>query len=327
MRSGLGLVLFGTLVMCACLSTVRVKRDPLPVTDKDKNRTAVSGVPFYIKVAKCKQETSWLQPFYTLTLKKTSIFKFVNEKAAKAKDPNAKPPESVVRFTVMKVLSLSQFGSEDVRNLKAMLNKPGAADPLQAKAIEDTWKKISDLPDYVPLAVTEDNLVASSDVFETTNTSVAEAVVDYSRVYYYNAPRPWVGTSQLDAKFASDGTLTEASAQVQGQTLSTILSALPISTLLTKAVGAGAAAAEALPPDAVQQTFQYDLTIVEDGYTHTHDRCVDFALPCLIDKGGVKTDFALTVQSSSQSASKKDDANTVKVNGSIVLPASTGDKK
>jgi hypothetical protein len=326
MRLAFASVLLGAFVMSGCLSTVRVKRDPLQMTENAKKNTNVSGVPFYVKVAKCKQETSWLQPFYTLTLKKTSIFKFVDEKAAKAKNPAAKPPESVVRFTVTKVLSLSQFGSTDVRNLKAMLSKPGPADPAQAKAIEDAWKKISDLADYLPLAITEDTLVSSSDATLATNTAVAEAVVDYSRVYYYNAPRPWVGTSQLDAKLASDGTLTEASAQVQGQTLSTILSALPISALITKAAGAGAVAAEVPPPEAIEETFQYELTIVEDGYTHTHDRYVDFVLPCQIAKDGVKSDFALTIQASGQSTGKKDDGNTVKVNGSIVLP-STDNKK
>jgi hypothetical protein len=263
---------------------------------------------------------------YTVTLKKTSIFKFVDEKAAKVKDPSAKPPESIVRFTVTKVLSLSQFNSDDIRTLKGMLSKPGPADLLQARAIEDSWKKISDMPDYLPLAVNEDNLVGSNDVLEVSNTSTSEAVVDYSRVYYYNALRPWVGTSQIDVKFASDGTLNEASAQVQDQTLSTILSALPISTLLTKAATGTLAAAER-PPDASQETFQYDLTVAEDGYNHTHDRYVDFTLPCSIDKGGVKTDFALTIQRSGQSTSKKDDGNTVKVSGSIVLPASSSDKK
>lgn len=326
MRFAFACALLGTVTLCGCLSTVRVKRDPLTMTEKEKGSTKVSGIPFYIKVAKCKQETSWMQPFYTLTLKKTSTFKFVDEKAAKAKDPAAKPPESVVRFTVTKVLSLSQFTSDDVRNLRAMLSKPGQADALQARAIEDTWKRISDLQDYLPLAISEEQLVASKDSIQATNTSSPEAVVDYSRVYYYNAPRPWVGSSQLDAKLASDGTLTEGSAQVQGQTLSTILSALPISTLLTKAAGAAAAAAVP-PPEAVTETLQYDVTIVEDGYTHTHDRYVDFALPCPVEKDGVKKDFALTIQPSGQTTGKKDDSNTVKVSGAIVLPASGSDKK
>jgi len=326
MRLALGFVLIGTIGMCGCLNTVRVKRDPLPIPATYKNNTNVSGVPFYIKVAKCKQETSWLQPVYTLTLKKTSVFKFIDEKAAKKNDATAKPPDSIVRFTVTKVLSLSQFNSSDVSTLKAMLSKPGPADAVQAKAIEDLWKNISQLPEYLPLAMGEDKLVGSTDVFEASNTSTAEAVVDYSRVYYYNAPRPWIGTSQINVKLASDGTLTEVSAQVQSQTLSTVLSALPISTLLTKAAF-GTAAAGTPPPDATVETIQYDLTIVEDGFTHTHVRYVDFALPCPIDKDGVKTDFALTVQRSGQSASKKEDANTVKVSGSIVLPAPSSDKK
>ena len=326
MRSTLGLLLLGTILMGGCLSTIRVRRDPLPMTDKERNSTKLSGVPFYVKVAQCKQETSWLELFYTLTLKKTSTFSFVDEKAAKAKDPSAKPPAPVVRFTVTKVLSLSQFNSSDVRLLKAMLTKPGPADPLQARAIEGAWKKISDVPDYLPLAMGEDALVNSPEVVQSTNTATPEAVVDYSRVYYYNAPRPWIGTSQLGAKLASDGSLTEASAQVQGQTMSTILSALPISTLLTKAAGAGAAAAAAPPAEAVQETFQYEMTTVEDGYIHTHSRYTQYALPCPVAAGGVKTDYALTIQSSAQ-AGKKDESNTVKVNGTIVLPASGTETK
>lgn len=328
MRSTLGFLLLGPiLLMCGCLSTIRVTRDPLSMTGKEGTSTKLNGVPFYVKVAKCKQETSWLQPFYTLTLKKTSIFSFVDEKAAKAKDPNAKPPAPVVRFTATKVLSLSAFSSSgDVRTLNAMLAKPGPVDLPQAGVIENAWKNISNLPDYVPLAVGEDALVNSSNVVQVTNTAMPEAVVDYSRVYYFNAPRPWVGTSQLDAKLASDATLTEASAQVQGQTLSTILSALPISTLLTNAAGAGAAAAATLPAEAVQEKFQYEMTTVEDGYSHTHSRYTQYALPCPVAAGGVKADYALTIQSSALAA-KKDESNTVKVNGTIVLPDSGTVKK
>jgi hypothetical protein len=155
-----------------------VTRDPLDVPGqaKSKNSVDVNGVPFYIKVGKCKQETSWLQPFYTLTLKKTSVFKFVDEKAAeedaaKNKLSKPKPPDPIVRFTVTKVLSLSQFDTSDVRNLRGMLAKPGPADLLQARAIEDTWKLITDMPDYLPLTISEDALLSSRDAFETSNTS------------------------------------------------------------------------------------------------------------------------------------------------------------
>ena len=52
MRSTLSFVLLGTITMCGCASTLRVKRDPLPVTEAYKSSTDVSGIPFYIKVAK-----------------------------------------------------------------------------------------------------------------------------------------------------------------------------------------------------------------------------------------------------------------------------------
>jgi hypothetical protein len=324
MRSRLTFVLLGTIAMCGCLSTVRLNRDPLSLTDKNKRNTKVLGVPFYVKVAKCKQETSWLQPVYTLTLKKTSIFSLRDESTVKAHDANSRPTDSVVRFNVTKVLSLSQINSNDVQNLKTLLSQPRAADLLQARVIDDAWKNISGIPDYQPLAANEDALVGSGDVFELSNASNAETVVDYSRLYYYNAPRPLIGTSQIDATFASDGTLTEASAQVQGQTLSTILSTIlsvvSPSALLTNASNVGTFAAAALPPDAVQETFQYELTTVETGYIHTHARYVDFALPCPLDKGGVRKDFSLLIQSLRQAMDKKNDGNTVKVKGTIDIP-------
>ncbi len=316
MRGVLSTVVIGSIAMCGCVSTVRINKAP---TTDALNTTEVKGVPFYVKVAKCKQETSWLQPVYTLTLKKTTNYRFVDEKAAKAANPNAKSPDPVVR-TATKTFSLSQFNTEEVRKLRALLSKPGEATPSEVKDIEAQWNTVAGWPDYVAVAVDEDILMNSKDVFEVSNTSTPEAVVDYGTTYYYNAPRPWVGSSQIDAKLAADGTLTEGSAQVQSQTLSTILSALPISTLLTKAAGAGAAAAEVLPPEATKETIQYELTIAESGYTHTHTRYREFTLPCAVEATGVRADYALTIQTSGQGTTKKDDGNTVKIDGSVVLP-------
>lgn len=330
MRGVLSTVLIGSGVMCGCLSTVRINKAPTPPA---LSTGEVKGVPFYVKVGKCKQETSWLQPVYTLTLKKTTTYRFVDEKAAKTANPNAKPPDPVVH-TATKTLSLPQFNSDDVRTLRGLLGKPGEATAIEAKAIDDQWKKIADRPDYVAVAVKEDALINSDEVLEVSNTSTPEAVVDYATTYYFNAPQPWVGSSQINVKLAADGTLTEGSAQVQNQTLSTILSALPISALLTTAVGAGAAAAAAPPlkglaapaPEATKETTQYELTITESGYTHTHSRYQEFKLPCAVEASGVRTDYALAIQSSGQGTSKKDDSNTVKVDGSIVLPKPTANK-
>jgi hypothetical protein len=322
MRGFLSTVVIGSVVMCGCQSAVRISR--APTTDALSTK-AVEGVPFYIKVAKCKQETSWLQPVYTLTLKKTTTYRFVDEQAAKTANPTAKPPDPVVH-TASKTLSLSQFNTQDVRILRALLSKAGDATPGDVKDIEEKWNVVAVWPDYVAVPVNEDTLINSKDVFEVSNTSMPEAIVDYGTTYYYNSKRPWAGSSQIGAKLAADGTLTEGSAQVESKTLSTILAALPISALLTKAVGAGVAALGKLPPELTRATTQYELMITEAGYTHTHSRYSDFTLPCTVDANGVTKDYALAIQSSAQGAAKKDDSNTVKVDGAIVLPKPPANK-
>src|SRR5208283_5318929 len=114
-----------SLSLTGCLSTVRIKRAPLSKTEIDaqNKQTKVEGIPFYIKVAKCKQETSWLQPVYTLILKKTVSQKFVDQDAAdtaaeackkeKLQNPKAsckdKPKLDENVSTRTQVLSLSQF--------------------------------------------------------------------------------------------------------------------------------------------------------------------------------------------------------------------------
>src|SRR5262249_27860377 len=147
------------------------------------------------------------------------------------------PPPQVTSSS--KVLALTGMDTS-VTNLRVLLGKPFSADEgvpsqqAQVRQIEDLWTQISQKPDYDPFKVAEDTLTASNDAFLASNTSAVDTFVDYSRTYYYNSPRPWVGSSQVDAKLASDGTLTEGSAQNQTQTLSTLVSALPVSSVLTK---------------------------------------------------------------------------------------------
>jgi len=304
------------LVLSGCLSTVRIKRDP--ITGTSTNKQDVAGIPFYVKTAKCKQESTWIEPVYTLTLKKTTTYKFLND--AEAKKVDAKLPAPEVR-TASKVLSKSQFQpstNAPLQTLLALLNKPNTSAP-DIIAIENAWALIIAKDDYIPLSTSEDDLIkAGKEVIETANTSTPEVVVDYKTVYYYNAPRPWVGTSQVDAKLAADGTLTEGSAQVQGQTLSTILTAVTsvFSTVVSKIPSFGPGA----PPDATSTTTQYDLTVQKEAYQHTHTRYGDFSNPCAPAPGGVLDNYALTITLPNQPSSAKDDSSTVKVSGTVTLP-------
>jgi hypothetical protein len=320
MRLTLVLVFFSSVSLCGCLSTVRVKSGPAGATSNSQKYDNVPGIPFYTKTAMCKQETVWTEPVYTLALKRTTTFKFVDE--AKAKAAGSKLPAPVVR-TTRKVLSLSQFHptNQDLQTLLSLLNKSAtSADPdVDIPQIDAAWDALNAHPDYVPLSISEDQIAQSPNAILIAKTSAPEAVVDYATAYYFNAPRPWVGSSQIDEKLAADGTLTEGSAQVQSQTLSTILTAVTsiFTSVLSKVPSFGIVAQ---PPDATTTTDQYELTVQKDLYQHLHSRYVIFAKPCPIEL--VTTSYALTISAATQAPASKDDPNTVKVSGTITLPKS-----
>jgi len=360
-RGTIRTVLLATLCLCAiltgCLSTARIKRSPTDPTQaaQQNRKTDVPGIPFYVKVGQCEQETQWLQPFYTLTLKKTITTKFKDEAAAKAQDDECKacakacagtppadakactqcqakypkgcepaptlPPPQVSTNT--QVLSLSNFQKPEVHNLQVAVNSynPAGSDaPEAAKKgadnIDALWNTIFAWEYYLPLTRNEDTLVASSDAILIANKSTVERVVDYTRTYYYNTPRPWVGSSQLEVDLDAEQTLTKGTAMVQSQTLSTILSALPTSSVLTSVANAGlgagkvaALAAAPTNPYTPKEVIEYQLTIVQNAYRHTHTRyVVPPKVPCDIVSGGVKDNYALSIDTA-PSVAPQPDAN------------------
>jgi hypothetical protein len=273
---------------------------------------------------------------YTLTLKRTIAHRFKDEAAAKAADAKL-PATQVISNT--KVLSLAQMDG-NVASLTSALSKPVSVDESipnqqqQAQQIEGLWNTISGRLDYNPFGVSDTALVATNEVYLASNTSTVETMVDYSRTYYYNSPRPWVGSSKIDAKLAADGTLTEGSAENQTQTLSTFVSALPISGVLTKVaeLGLGTPVTGAIPgakPVEIIRTVTFELTIQQQAYRHTHSRYVPFTNPCPVVAEGVTcpsgTGAGACPPYSTQvepvdNAPAKDDSNSVKVNGTISLP-------
>ena len=311
MRVIVSVPLLLSLALTGCLDTARVKRAPVdPGRLANSNqKTNVPGVPFYVKVGVCKQETTWLQPYYTLLLKKTLSEKFRNEVAAKKADEECKnarrpsaeekpcerapelgPAEVSIRS---QVLGLESFQSPDVQQLRSLVSGKNVTEV--SAAIEDVWAKIAALPPYSPFQRSEAELVSSKDAILLANKASAETMPDYSRMYYYNNPQPWIGTSTLDAHFNPDGTLTEVSSTVNSQTLQAVLSALPISSVLTSLVPKG-------PPQegpfATEKTVAYELTMQTSAYTHTHSTYAkEFSTPCVAKAGGVtEQPYALSIE-------------------------------
>ena len=181
---------FFLFVLTGCLDTARIKRAPLHPTAEEEQQTNVPGVPFYVKVAQCKQETTWLQPYYALTLKKTITTKFADEAWAKDQDEGARrgaklAPGRQPTFRLVTSARRSTRGARrrpccrlprspsepryfpwsdchqkpEVHTLQVEIssyNSAAISAPSDADKIDGLWKTILSWQFYLPLAVKED---------------------------------------------------------------------------------------------------------------------------------------------------------------------------
>jgi len=216
-----------------------------------KTTGSVDGVPFYPKKARCRQEIVWFEPAYTLTL------------AALVPDKDG-TLQTHPRGAV--VLSRSKFVSPELNSLVKLLNNPVA----NADTIGQAWAKVVAISDASVL--TRDfGSIPAGDLILASRSAAPSVYVDYADQYYVNAKIPLSGSANIDAKVAEDGSLSEASSQVENKTLDTILSALPISSVITGGLGLGG---KGVVNSGDIETFQ--LTISISGYVHTLAKFVAF---------------------------------------------------
>jgi hypothetical protein len=284
----MGITLVTCISLAGCMSSARVYRS-------NSLNAPPHGIPFYSKTAICKQETIWLEPQYTLT--------FSMKSGAQAYGP------------IQKVLSRKEYLQPFVQDF--------VLHPRQ-----DVWEK-SILPLPVPTLFNEGNGEAERQIIclehsgnwaRISNTGTLEAVVDYSNVFYLNSARPLAGQTQVDAKLASDGTLTEGSAQLQDQTLATIASS--ISSLVGDATNV-------MKIVGLEASPEFRVSISTKIYKHSHVRYVgDAGKPatagsCLADPNGVFGPSYTVTEATDASGGKPagaDKDNTISISGSIVLP-------
>jgi len=212
---------------------------------------SVPGVPFYPKKARCRQEIVWFDPAYSLTL------------AALVPDKDG-ALQSHPRGAV--VLSRSTFMRKEVNDLVKLMNNPVA----NADSIAQAWAKVVALSDASTLS-RDFSSIPSGDRILASRSAAPSVYVDYADQYYVNSKVPLSGSANLDAKVADDGSLSEASAQVENKTLETILNALPISSVITGGLGLGGKGGV---NTGEVETFQ--LTVSITGYLHTLAKFVEF---------------------------------------------------
>lgn len=226
----------------------------------------VDGIPFYVKRGSCKTETVWIEPQYTMTL---------------TINLDEKGPEILEEGTLTRSGYLDPTSKQLVNFLSGIQGKHELSDKDLAACpqnVKDHWETVfppsgsKDAPPILQYEVqphTLNNLSASQSATQLTPVGAAEAagnliraintasvvpVVDYTHVYYMNGKTPWIGSSQVDAKLADDGTLSEGSGQAEDDTWSTILNT--ITGLVGDFTGASTAASAASTPAAASPAVQ-----------------------------------------------------------------------
>ena len=305
-----------SLLLCTGCLTLQVKRAPAPAAVPSSGQQAsssgqqakmesVPGLPFYVKKAACLHTVVWLEPVYTLSL----------ELITTPTGGSAKPTSIQLGSTS---LSLSQLQAETTQNLFHSLN----GDSPTIQKVVGAWIPVATQKGtpYTPTV-----FPGPTDRILISNTSEPQMYVDYSQPYYINAKRPIAGSAKVDSKLASDGTLTEVSAEIEDKTIEAIATGIK-----DIASAVGTAAKSENPPVSVQHV---KLTVATAGFKHTFSKfetLTPFTLPCAGGGTEISAPYKYSRTEITAASDKKTDAkgSKITVSGEIVLPepkASTSD--
>ena len=178
---------------------------------------SVPGIPFYTKQGRFFQETTYLETLATIMLTAKQI----------TYDDAGKAQQSSTWYAVSKTASWPGDAAGAIEQIQDALGE--AAKKSTPDAQLDEWSHALDR--FEMLAPYNGSVPATAPL--VGNDVRAESAVDYSQPYYLNAAQPLIGSANLSAKLAADGTLTESTATVEDTTLATILGALPASELIS----------------------------------------------------------------------------------------------
>lgn len=173
----------------------------------------VPGIPFYNKRAVCRQETVYQQDLVKLTYR-------------------------VYRLSHSDVTGLETSAVLIYAN-ERLVDRATAALPVVARlrmqpSSEAVWRRMAHAFELLPqpdLAKWQD----ISGLWLVKNETVPFVYVDYDNPHYLNVERPVQGSASATTKLSGDGTLTEATAQIEDSTLGTIAGAIPFGDLVGEA--------------------------------------------------------------------------------------------
>ncbi|MHB1953014.1 MAG: hypothetical protein ACYCOU_04645 [Sulfobacillus sp.] len=279
----------------------------------------------------------WLEPQYTLSLivsiddEPPVTHVITLSRSGYLSDPAQKLIEMLSNLSGTYSPDISPYSCPDI------IGKQWNTVVDELKQKENTYK-VSDGLDIGNNLVTAET---DGDVIRVSNTAKVNAMVDYTHQYYMNAQTPFIGTSQVDAKLAADGTLSEGSGQVDDETWSTVLST--ISSLVGNLKGTETAAASpALTPTSPtnlmalerqpgcsdladwpkpKHKVAYKYSLKTTIYRHEHEeQSFDLSNGCSPSHDGVTGgDFRVTDQDDKNMKSSSTPPNSIGITGNITL--------
>ena len=209
-------LLFSVVLLSGCgrpLMTIKSARTPAPPAAG--TTTTLGGMPFYRAAYRCVHTTTWLQPFYTVTLSVRPI--------------DDKGKAGSVSFSDIRILTLSQVRSDAYRRLLTLTSLSSDTED----GVLGAWKDaaLQQVPNLY--SIDEAVLPMSGEATLSSNSVESERYVDTQTTYYFNQSRPFSGNANGTISLNSEGIASSVNAQVEDTTFSTVMSTLSVANILT----------------------------------------------------------------------------------------------
>lgn len=175
-----------------------------------KGSERLEGIPFYMKIAQCAQETSVLESKLGVTFNVVDVDAKGTPKAETTSFPTKGyvlvPDTPAIRDDLVDLLVQAIRSTEPIEDIGARLS--------------------------VELRNISNRDVGAANTLPVKNTWTSSMVVDGAQTYFINTRPPLFGSATGDFKFSEDSTLTGATSTVTDDTAKTLLGLFPITDKL-----------------------------------------------------------------------------------------------
>lgn len=238
------------------------------VTISRDGTESVKGIPFYTKKGMKKHteviSRTWLDAKLELCALKGGKREACESAIVRIREDQAEQSLLLKAEDAAKGKLPDAVGEANAEEAKA---GPKLSDIVNAysTALGDAKLSMKDIFDETKMT-NDGKLAVASKLAETviSKETATVAVADYSNKYYYNARVPVFGSAGIAIKLAGDGTINEASANLDTTKLADVI---PLKEILSKAAGISTMAAKMAPEEAPK--FSLEITYGQNGYLYT----------------------------------------------------------